>query len=90
MTLRSAQHRLSVSAEGQRDGSLTLHAPFPGGEFKQFVREMLDVKMNIQLTRRSDGVVLFEGRGESCAFELEAMGTAEDLLLGQEQEWERE
>lgn len=67
-----------------------LHAPFPGGEFKQFVHEMLNVKLHVQLTRRSDGAVLFRGRSESAALELEAMGESIGLLLGQGQEQEQE
>ena len=48
------------------------------------------MEMHIQLTRRSDGAVLFEGQGGHCAFELETMGETIGLLLGQGQGHEQE
>jgi hypothetical protein len=50
-----------------------LFGPVPGGEFKPFVREMLGAELTVRLTRRSDGVVLFDAVGQHAGLEIESM-----------------
>jgi len=71
--IRSAQYHLAVTAEGSRSDAVLLHGPTPGGEFNPFVHEMLDARISVRLSRRSDGVLLFEGQSTHGGLEIESM-----------------
>mmetsp|Transcript_93646 Transcript_93646/g.267992 ORF Transcript_93646/g.267992 Transcript_93646/m.267992 type:complete len:421 (+) Transcript_93646:198-1460(+) len=81
VTLRSARFRLVVTASGNRDEAVLLHGPTPGGEFRPFVHEMLDASVAVELTRISDGAVVFAGEGSLGGLEIESMERGGQALL---------
>lgn len=81
IVIRSAQHRLLVSAEGDRQAAALLHGPTPGGKFEPFVNEMLGASVAVQLIRLSDGRIIFQGRGGHSGLEIESIESGGSHLL---------
>jgi tocopherol cyclase len=80
LSIKSAQYRLKIKASGTREDALTLHGPIPGGDFKPFVREMLDASIDIELIRRSDDSTIWKGHGDLGGLEIESMEKGMQLL----------
>jgi tocopherol cyclase len=72
VVIRSAQHALTVTAEGRREEALRLHGPTPGGHFEPWVDEMLGARVQVELVRRSDGQMVFSGESEQGGLEIES------------------
>lgn len=72
VVIRSAQHRLTVVAAGDRKAAVTLHGPTPGGRFEPFVHEMLDAELDVTLVRRADGAEVWSGHGTMGGLEIES------------------
>jgi hypothetical protein len=68
-TAQSLQHVLSVSAEGPKSSEVLLWGPRKG-VMTPFVQENLNAKVRVKLTRRSDGVVLFDELGLCGGMEI--------------------
>ena len=73
LVIRSAQHRVHITAAGTREVAATLHAPTPGGHFLPLVKEMLDARLEVKLVDRATGSVVFEGVGLYAGLELESI-----------------
>ena len=72
--LTSSRYRLAATVTGNRDGAATLWGPLPSnpsGGMRTYVREMLNCPVRVVLTRREDGIVLFEGNARHGGFEIE-------------------
>lgn len=73
LSIRSAQYRILVEASGNRNASVVLHGPKPGGKFEQYVQEMLDAQVSVKLVKRSNDEVIFSGVAKLGGLELESM-----------------
>lgn len=72
--MTSLRHRLSATVTGHRDSAATLWGPLPSnpsGGMHTYVREMLNCPVHVVLTRRTDGMILFEGNARHGGFEIE-------------------
>jgi hypothetical protein len=68
-TAQSLQHVLSVSAEGKKSTEVKLWGPRQG-VMTPFVDENLNAQVRVKLTRRGDGVVLFDELGLCGGMEI--------------------
>jgi hypothetical protein len=75
VVLQNRKHELVIQVE--RDGATSLASPL-NGLMDGRIEESMTSKMNIQLTERSNGRLLFEGKGNHAA--VEVAGKVESIM----------
>jgi hypothetical protein len=76
VVLQNRKHELVIHVE--RDGATSLASPM-NGMMEGRIEESMTSKMNIQLTERRKGLLLYEGNGNHAA--VEVAGNAEIIMI---------